>query len=580
MPRRLLRPGIRVQFVSVMVIASVVFGTSVLAFLQVLVVDALERTTEENYGQLIEVLAPSVADHVLTEQTLDLQLLLHETARRDPLLEYLVVVDEDHEVIATSFGGQLPDDIAPILEIADRQADKGQASTLVRDRGRDILHLRAVLIDPEVGFVHAGIDQEPMRDSARGITTNLALLFVILTLAGIGLAFVVGRFITEPLREMTALATRIGDGDLSGRIPVRSADEVGELASAFNSMTTQLAESREALVRTEKLAAAGRLAAGVAHEINNPLASLRACLWVLRKPDIPDEDRQRHQDALDRGLSRIAQTVQRLLEFARPSALRRGPADLAEVALSALRLVLPAVTDCGIRIDTDFEDDIGELAVDATQVEQVLVNLLLNAIHALRDSDMDGTIRIRLQAIDGGQRLEVEDDGPGIPADDLARVFRSVLQHPPGGQGDGPGAVRVPVHRRGARREPDPRALADRARRPRPTRPPRSSRIGPLPGLDPQLLDLGPQVLAADPQRLGCAGAVAVVGVEHPPDVGGLEGVEDLLEGTRLVTGHPHTDGACRRGERWREVLRQDLGALAQQDRPLHQVLQLPGISL
>ena len=169
MPRRLLRPGIRVQFVAVMVTASVVFGSSVLAFLQVLVVDALERTTEENYGQLIEVLAPSVADHVLTEQPFDLQLLLHETTRRDPLLEYLIVVDGEHEVVATSFGGQLPDDITAIVEVAERQAERGQNRTLVRDRGRDILHLRAVLVDPEVGYVHAGIDQDPMRDSARGI---------------------------------------------------------------------------------------------------------------------------------------------------------------------------------------------------------------------------------------------------------------------------------------------------------------------------------------------------------------------------------------------------------------------------
>ncbi len=439
MPRRLLRPGIRVQFVAVMIIASVVFGSSVLAFLQVLVVDALERTTEENYGQLIEVLAPSVADHVLTEQPFDLQLLLHETTRRDPLLEYLVVVDGEHDVIATSFGGQLPDDITAVVQVAERQAERGQNRTLVRDRGRDILHLRAILVDPEVGFVHAGIDQEPMRDNARGITANLALLFVVLTLAGIGLAFVVGRFITEPLREMTALATRIGDGDLTGRIPVRTADEVGELAAAFNSMTTQLAESRQALVRTEKLAAAGRLAAGVAHEINNPLASLRACLWVLRKPGVPEEDRQRHQDALDRGLQRIAQTVQRLLEFARPSALRRAPADLGAVALGAMRLVLPAVADCGIRIDTDFDDDLDEVPVDVAQVEQVLVNLLLNAIHAMRDSDREGTITIRLRSIEGGQQLEVEDDGPGIPHDDLSRVFEPFFSTRPEGKGTGLG---------------------------------------------------------------------------------------------------------------------------------------------
>lgn len=439
MPRRLLRPGIRVQFVAVMVIASVVFGSSVLAFLQVLVVDALERTTEENYGQLIEVLAPSVTDRVLTEQAFDLQLLLHETTHRDPLLEYLVVVDGDHELVATSFGGQLPDDIGAILDVAEQEAEKGRNSTLVRDRGRDILHLRAVLIDPQIGFVHAGIDQEGMRTSARGITANLAMLFVVLTVAGIGLAFMVGRFLTEPLREMTVLATRIGDGDLSGRLPVRTADEVGELAAAFNSMTVQLADSREALVRSEKLAAAGRLAAGVAHEINNPLASLHACLWALRKSDLPPRDRQRYQGALEQGLLRIGQTVQRLLEFARPSAVRRVEVSLAEVAMGAVQLVEPAIEGSGIEIVTDLDADLDEVAVDVAQIEQVLVNLLLNSIHAMKDAGMNGKIEVRLDWIDEGQRLEVVDEGPGIPAEDLRRVFDPFFSTRPEGKGTGLG---------------------------------------------------------------------------------------------------------------------------------------------
>jgi len=422
-----------------MVLASVVFGSSVLIFLQVLVVDALERSTADSYRQLLGVLVPSVADHVLTDRTFDLQLMLHDTVDRDPLLDYMVVTQGSGETLATSFGGNPPNDLESILAASRAQADAGRDSVQVRDRGRDVLHLRAVLNDPEIGFVHAGIDLEPVRASARTIILDLAALFAFLTVCGVGLAVFVGRFITEPLREMTVLAARIGRGDLSGRIPVRAADEVGELAAAFNSMTVQLADSRQALVRSEKLAAAGRLAAGVAHEINNPLASLRAVLWMLRKPELSAEERREHQDALDQGLQRIAQTVQRLLDFARPSPTRRSPTHLSEVVLRAVRLVQPAVKGDGIVIRSDLEDGLGELDVDVVQLEQALINLLLNAIHAMEDAELQGTVTVRLRGTPTGQQLSVEDDGPGISAEDLERVFDPFFSSRPGSKGTGLG---------------------------------------------------------------------------------------------------------------------------------------------
>lgn len=422
-----------------MIVASIAFGSSVLVFLQILVADALERTTADNYRHLVDVLSPSVADHVLTDRTFDLQLMLHDTVERDPLLVYLVVVDAEDTLLATSFGGRPPDDLSDILAASARQSELGRDSVLVRDRGREVLHLRAVLNDPAIGFIHAGIDQDPTQVSAKGITFNLALLFLVLTVIGVGLAFFVGRFITGPLREMTVLAERIGHGDLSGRIPVRTDDEVGALAAAFNSMTAQLSESRQALVRSEKLAAAGRLAAGVAHEINNPLASLRAVLWALRQSGVSDEERKEHQDALDQGLRRIAQTVQRLLEFARPAPTRRTPILLAEVAHSAVRLVEPGLKEGGIEIATDLAPGLAEMAVDMVQIEQVLVNLMLNAVHAMGDSGMEGTVTVRLRATKGGQLLEVEDQGPGIPLAEMDRIFDPFFSTRPEGKGTGLG---------------------------------------------------------------------------------------------------------------------------------------------
>ena len=439
-PARIHRPGIRAQLVAVMVVASVVFGACVLAFHQVLVVDALQKTTQETYSRLLEVLASDVGDHVLTERRFDLQLLLFEVAKRDPQLRYLVVTDEEGEVIGSSYGGQVPDQLRLVLEEAEKKANAASSDPLlVHDRGHDLLHLRVDVLGGQAGTLHAGIEQEPMQASAGRILLRLAILFLALTVAGIVVAFWLGRLLTEPLRRMAVLARRIGAGDLSGRIPVRSDDEVGELAAAFNDMSAQLAESREALVRSEKLAAAGALAAGVAHEINNPVTSLQACLWALRKPDLADEEYVRHLDSLAQGLRRIARTVKQLLGFARPSRTNRAPIPLADVVARAVHLVRPSLPEKRIAIELDLESELPKISVDRDQIEQVLVNLLLNAFHAIDETNCDGTVTVRLRATESGQRLEVVDDGPGIPLGNLDKVFDPFFTTHADGEGTGLG---------------------------------------------------------------------------------------------------------------------------------------------
>jgi two-component system NtrC family sensor kinase len=309
----------------------------------------------------------------------------------------------------------------------------------VRDRGHDLLHLRTGLLGGQAGSLHAGVEQESTQASARRVMLSLVILFLALTAAGVVVAFSLGRLITEPLRRMAALARRIGAGDLSGRIPVRSDDEVGELAVAFNDMSAQLAASRQALIRTEKLAVAGGLAAGVAHEINNPLASLQACLWALRKPDLPEDERIRHLDSLSRGLRRISGTVQQLMRFARPSRANRAPVLLNDVVARAVHLVKPSLPEERITIELDVQSDLPKISVDRDQIEQVLVNLLLNASHAIESTAGDGTITTRLRATANGQLLEVVDDGPGISQQDLERVFEPFFTAHADGEGTGLG---------------------------------------------------------------------------------------------------------------------------------------------
>jgi signal transduction histidine kinase len=412
----------------------------VLVFLRVLVVNALQKTTQETYSHLLEVIAADISDHVLTGRNFDLQILLFEATKRDPHLQYLIVIDSEGESIASSYGGQVPAQLQLLLAEAEAGTNGANGDPLLlSDRGHDLVHLRVGILGGQLGTLHAGIEQESMQASAARITLNLVVIFVALTVAGVVAAFWMGRLLTEPLRQMAVLARRIGTGDLSGRIPVLSDDEVGELAAAFNDMSAQLAASRQALIRSEKLATAGELAAGVAHEINNPLASLQACLWALRKPDLPEGERIRHLDSLSKGLGRIARTVKQLLGFARPSRTSRSPVRLDDVVARSVHLVRPSLAEDRVSIELDLESELPEVSIDRDQIEQLLVNLLLNACHAIQETNRDGTIGIRLRGTEAEQLLEVVDDGPGIPQENLERVFTPFFTSRVDGEGSGLG---------------------------------------------------------------------------------------------------------------------------------------------
>ncbi len=430
--------GLRGQLVATMVLASLVFGATVLSFLNVMVHDALNRRTAESYLQMMEIIAPTVRDQVLTGQVFELQMYLTDTTARHGELVFLAVTDARGRLIASSLGSSIPDELEAFFSSEQARSEPDRL-VILRDRDRSLLHRRIPIADLEIGHLHAGIDTAAMDALANEITTRLALLFVVLTVIGVAVAFMMGGFLTEPLRRMTAMARNIGAGDLTGRLPVRSTSEVGDLATAFNEMTAQLSASKQALSRSEKLAALGQLAAGVAHEINNPLASLRAILWALRKSDGNPEQQQRHLGSLDKGLRRIAETIEHLLNYARQRPVAKTPTSLADVARESVELVKPSASDSGVDIVLEHMSDLPEILFDPAQIQQVVVNLLLNSIHAMEGTGEDGTILVRLSSTGVEQLLEIEDEGPGISEEDMKKVFEPFYSTRPEGKGTGLG---------------------------------------------------------------------------------------------------------------------------------------------
>jgi two-component system NtrC family sensor kinase len=203
------------------------------------------------------------------------------------------------------------------------------------------------------------------------------------------------RLVSRPVEALTEGTRRVADGDLTTTIAVTRRDELGELARAFNAMTARLSDAQRQLAQADKLASIGRLAAGVAHEINNPLTGVLT-FSSLALEQTKDPELRADLEVIVRETKRCRDIVRGLLDFARQTPPRRQPIDLNEVARRAVAVVMNQLQLRHVALTLDLADDLPPVDADSTQMQQVLVNLLLNAADAI--GDRGGAIRLESHA--------------------------------------------------------------------------------------------------------------------------------------------------------------------------------------
>ena len=249
-----------------------------------------------------------------------------------------------------------------------------------------------------------------------------ALVGGILSLA---LSVVVGRALARPIGELRRAAAAVGRGRLRVRLPEQRADEFGELFASFNRMTRRLRRARAQELRTARILAWGEMARQVAHEIKNPLTPIKLSVQHLRRAH--RDRRANFDEILDSNIEQILDEIERLTEIARAfsrygapqeAAGATEPVDVAAVTRDVLTLY--SAPDRSVRYRLEVTCDRCVAAARPLELREVLVNLLENARAAVAES---GRIEVRVSRSDRHVRLEVHDDGEGIPPDQIPRIF-------------------------------------------------------------------------------------------------------------------------------------------------------------
>jgi signal transduction histidine kinase len=285
----------------------------------------------------------------------------------------------------------------------------------------------------------------PIATMQRRLTAALAgVVLVALVIATVWAAR-----LARPLRELTqATRAMARAGEVPRAVTVRSRDEIGILASSFNTMAQALAGAREDLLAAAKFAFVGEVAAGIAHEVRTPLGIMRGSAQMLSRSIPPDySEGSELADMIVEEVDRLDRVVAGLLELARPRAPVFERTALAQLLERAIGFLETAARDKNIRITSVLDSSVAPVRCDPDQMYQVALNLILNAIQIL---PRGGHVSVRtLTPAPGRGAFEVADDGPGIPPELQERIFTPFFSAREGGTGLGLALVEriVQAHR-------------------------------------------------------------------------------------------------------------------------------------
>jgi two-component system, NtrC family, sensor kinase len=423
----------------------------------------------------------------------EVQDFVHIYVKEKGFYELLIVDTQLNTIASKKWGGANKPSTDPFMK---KVIQTGELSAEI-EKSENLLstqYKKMVIYSPlwHQGKIIGGILMEvPIWDlmtnlleSKRIILITIALDAIVLIIFG---SFLLSRVLVKPIKDLVRLTQKISDGDFSQKIEETSKNEIGQLIVSFNRMierlkekqeslenyleslestNKQLKQAQEELIRTEKLASIGRFAAGVAHEVGNPLGAILGYTSILQKEGMDREESKDYLNRIEKEIERINRIVHELLDFARPSKFEIKDLEINKVIESTLSLLSYQKNFKNIETQLDMQPDLPMIKGDESQLSQVMINIILNAVdampyggtltiqtrtHILENLDVDrlqgiyprrrksdpmesdyshmrktDPLSVLLKKFSEGDRLvkiRISDTGEGIKKEDLENIF-------------------------------------------------------------------------------------------------------------------------------------------------------------
>jgi signal transduction histidine kinase len=337
------------------------------------------------------------------------------------------------------------------LEFIRQAMEKGQAQENFGTYGGAPVYSYSFGLKDSQGRIIGGVaivqDISAIQKHIQRATRTIVLYILALIAGTVALVFWVTRkWLNQPMSKMTAGIERLAQGDLEARIDLHGRDELSELAQSFNQMAASLKDAREGLIRegesklelertlreTEKLATIGQLASGLAHEIGTPLNIISGRVQLMKRKLEESSGLQKNLDVIFQQTKRITRIIHQLLGFVRKKRPEQVPLDVRPLLESMLEFVGPQIEKQRVRVAKDFSPFVPQVRGDSDLLQQVFLNLILNALHAMPQG---GTLRLSAapqrkvrEGLEVQERncleVRVEDSGAGMEEEVKKNIFR------------------------------------------------------------------------------------------------------------------------------------------------------------
>ena len=322
---------------------------------------------------------------------------------------------------------------------------RGGGDTISRVDGQDVLSLvRPIVTDERCFLCHGNgrrvvgvlnLDVSLADTSVKlheSTQFSLYMMVLLIFLLSVAITFILLRFVKRPIQSMAETMAKVEQGDLSVRLVPQYSDEMGSLMSSFNSMVVNLQKAQQELERchyrqmerADRLASVGEMATGVAHEIKNPLAGISGAISVLADDFAEDDPRRDIVGKVLEQIARLDKTATDLLHFGRPGKPEFSFVDINALIKKTLFFVSQHPESRSIHRLKELTRDLPPVWVDEKQMQQILFNIIINAIQAMQEG---GTLGIQTELVqrEGTDwvQVQISDTGPGISAEILENIF-------------------------------------------------------------------------------------------------------------------------------------------------------------
>jgi signal transduction histidine kinase len=444
------RKGLQFRFILVTTCAIIAMMTA-LGYLAVEREKSILYAEVEKQGRLLgETLAIPIINDLIYEKLGLVEeggLIDNYTAevfhRKGADLLYVAILDEEGKVIShndiTEYGKVYSDDLTRRILAAEQTT----VQRFSRD-GHNALDFGVPLSigTKRWGTLKFGISLEKVEREILAMVKRIAALTVVLLLGGFVIVVLLSRRFISPITRLADAMEQARGDSLDLKVDVKGSDEIAVLGERFNSMierirqaNEELKKTHEKLVRSEKLASIGVLAAGVAHEINNPLGGIFNCLQMLKQSGADPNLREKYLDLVREGMDRIESTVSKLLWMSRKKERALVEVNVRNAVEGAYSFLRYKISDGRIAFRNEVPEELG-FTFDAHDLQQLLLNLFINAVHAMR---AEGVLTVRAAGHESFVAIDIIDNGAGIPPENLGRVFDPFFTTKPAGEGTGLG---------------------------------------------------------------------------------------------------------------------------------------------